>query len=198
MPKPSTLPRWAETAGGTPAANIVAPNSGKQDTGYATGGDVPTSGGLNWLFNTILAWLKYINSLFETANAALEVTGQAGKSGVVGTGGAGGNGVVGAGTGSGMGIVGTSGTNFGVYGTGGTNQPGVKGQGNGTGAGVYGVGDSSPGVKAETGGGGTRGALNIVPQAAPSTPADGDVWIDSGTNTIKVRINGVTKTFTIT
>jgi hypothetical protein len=30
--KPTTVPRWAETAGGTPAANITTPSSGEQDT----------------------------------------------------------------------------------------------------------------------------------------------------------------------
>src|SRR6266545_7336528 len=67
MSKPATLPRWAETAGGTPAANLLAPNSGKQDQGYALAGDVPASGVLNWLFNTILAWCKYLDGLTNEA-----------------------------------------------------------------------------------------------------------------------------------
>jgi urease accessory protein UreE len=32
----------------------------------------------------------------------------------------------------------------------------------------------------------------------PTNVRDGDVWIDSSTNTLKVRINGVTRTVTIT
>jgi hypothetical protein len=38
----------------------------------------------------------------------------------------------------------------------------------------------------------------MVPGAAPSTPVDGDMWVETGTNTLKVRINGVTKTVTLT
>lgn len=69
--KPATLPRWAEQVDGTPAANIAEPNALDKDTGYPAGGAVPTSGGLNWLFRTILAWLKYLDGL---ANEALTWT----------------------------------------------------------------------------------------------------------------------------
>lgn len=60
MAKPANLPRWAETAVGAPDGNIIEPNSGKKDTGFTVGGDVPTSSGLNWLFNQILQWLKWV------------------------------------------------------------------------------------------------------------------------------------------
>jgi hypothetical protein len=70
MAKPSTFPRWAETAGGVPAGNLVSPTSGEQDTGYPTGGFVPTSGKLNWLFNTILQWLKWLNEAASAATAS--------------------------------------------------------------------------------------------------------------------------------
>jgi hypothetical protein len=55
-------------------------------------------------------------------------------------------------------------------------------------------------VKAIAGGGGTpaAGAVQLTPQAAPSAPSDGDIWVETGTNTLKVRINGVTKTVTLT
>jgi hypothetical protein len=63
MPQPGTLPRWAETASGTPASNLVGPPAGKQDAGFATGGDIPTSGGLNWLFRWIYKWCQYVAGL---------------------------------------------------------------------------------------------------------------------------------------
>jgi hypothetical protein len=63
MAKPATLPRWAETAGGSAAANIVAPASGKQDTGYVTGGDIPTSGSTNWLLRWLYKWAQYLDGL---------------------------------------------------------------------------------------------------------------------------------------
>jgi len=57
------LPRWAESLTGTQASNVVGPPAGKQDTGYATGGDIPTSGGLNWLFRWIYKWCQYVAGL---------------------------------------------------------------------------------------------------------------------------------------
>jgi hypothetical protein len=73
MAKPATLPRWAETAGGVPDANIVAPNAGKMDTGFTVGGDIPTSGGLNWLFNTFLQWVKWLNDSASIATPSVLV-----------------------------------------------------------------------------------------------------------------------------
>jgi hypothetical protein len=33
---------------------------------------------------------------------------------------------------------------------------------------------------------------------APSAPNDGDIWLESNTNTgLKIRINGITKTITL-
>lgn len=43
-----------------------------------------------------------------------------------------------------------------------------------------------------------RAGLRVVPGPAPSSPNNGDMWIDSTAHTIHVRINGVTKTFTLT
>lgn len=57
------MPRWAETSDGSPAANIVAPVSGKQDTGFGTGGDIPTSGGLNWWMRWVYKWCEYLDAL---------------------------------------------------------------------------------------------------------------------------------------
>ena len=45
---------------------------------------------------------------------------------------------------------------------------------------------------------GTGAPINLKPKAAPSTLSNGDMWVETGTNTLKVRINGVTKTVTLT
>lgn len=42
------------------------------------------------------------------------------------------------------------------------------------------------------------GLCNLPVQAAPGSPADGDIWRQDNTNTgLKIRINGVTKTITV-
>ncbi len=42
------------------------------------------------------------------------------------------------------------------------------------------------------------GLINLPVSAAPSSPADGDVWRQDNTNTgLKIRVNGVTKTFSL-
>jgi hypothetical protein len=43
-----------------------------------------------------------------------------------------------------------------------------------------------------------RASLCMNPGTAPSSPVNGDMWIDSVAHTMHVRINGVTKTFTLT
>lgn len=43
-----------------------------------------------------------------------------------------------------------------------------------------------------------RTSLNILAGTAPTSPVDGDVWREDNTNTgLKIRINGVTKTVTV-
>lgn len=44
----------------------------------------------------------------------------------------------------------------------------------------------------------TRASLCINPGAAPTSPVNGDMWIDSTAHTMHVRINGVTKSFDLT
>jgi hypothetical protein len=126
--------------------------------------------------------------------AGVAGTGGATGPGVTGSGGAtNGNGVEGTGVGASHGVTGQGGATGGdgVRGTGGaTNGPGVRGvggatngvgvlgQGTGTGAGVYGQGGTSgPGgtFEAST----PRGAINIPPSAQPTTPVDGDIYLDS-------------------
>jgi hypothetical protein len=45
----------------------------------------------------------------------------------------------------------------------------------------------------------TNGSLRIVPATGnPSAPNNGEVWYDDNTHELKVRINGVTRVFTVT
>lgn len=43
-----------------------------------------------------------------------------------------------------------------------------------------------------------RAGLCVVPGAAPTSPVNGDIWIDSTAHTMHVRINGVTKSINLT
>lgn len=77
MAKPVSLPRWAETVGGVPDANIVEPNEGKKDTGYTPPvlgvGDIPTSGGLNWILWLLYKWIEWVNAAASLATASVLV-----------------------------------------------------------------------------------------------------------------------------
>lgn len=42
-----------------------------------------------------------------------------------------------------------------------------------------------------------RSQVAVVP-ADPANPVDGDMWVRTSDNTLHVRVNGVTKTVTIT
>lgn len=55
---------------------------------------------------------------------------------------------------------------------------------------------STAGTPKFAGMGTTAAPVNVIPQAAPSSPVNGDVWVDTGDNTLKVRINGATRTVT--
>jgi len=109
---------------------------------------------------------------------------------------------------SGNGINATGGpSSIGVYGIGGTGDSiGVRGDGKGTEVGIWGnAAGTGAGVEGSSSGGvggrffksSTRGAVNIVPDTAPSAPQNGDIWIDSGVNELRIHINGVTKTVTL-
>jgi hypothetical protein len=42
------------------------------------------------------------------------------------------------------------------------------------------------------------GLINLPTSAAPSSPADGDIWREDNTNTgLKIRVNGITKTVSL-
>lgn len=142
-------------------------------------------------------------SVTAASGTAITGQGQAAGTGVTGTGGAtaGGAtyetaaGVVGnGGSGGAIGVVGNgSGSFTGVVGVGGaSNGTGVAGVGSGTGAGVRGSSSTTGGTGVEgwagatcTGYGGeftgnaTRAPLRLVPQAAPSTAQEGDIYFDS-------------------
>lgn len=78
---------------------------------------------------------------------------------------------------------------------GGTTGTGVVAEGgsaNGTGIIARGTGTECGMVVSNDGG--TRAPLNIVPHAAPSTLSDGDIWVETTSNTLKVRLAGSTYT----
>lgn len=58
--KPSILPRWARSLAGALAANVTAPLSGQQDTGYAVD-QVPSSSELNWLLVRLYDWVVWLS-----------------------------------------------------------------------------------------------------------------------------------------
>lgn len=58
--KPTDEARWAETAGGTPAANIVDPSSGQKDTGWTTN-QIPPSAYFNDWMRKAYKWFEYLN-----------------------------------------------------------------------------------------------------------------------------------------
>jgi hypothetical protein len=93
-----------------------------------------------------------------------------------------------------------NGNGSGVFAEGGASGPGVQGLGHGSQPGVAGTGGTTGCGGDFTAGGGAapaRGAVYLRPQNAPSAPADGDIWYDSG-GSLKVRIAGVTRTVNVT
>lgn len=59
--KPTNTARWAETAGGTPSADIVEPSSGKKDEGWQPGEEPPCET-QNWWQNAVHQWIKYLDA----------------------------------------------------------------------------------------------------------------------------------------
>lgn len=175
--KPTNLARWAETAGGTPASNIVEPASGQKDTGWTTGQKPVPSSYFNWWQHQVYRWVAYLDDLSNQTwtwaathafNAAVTLAstiystgvGFLGQSGVNG-----GDALRAVGNGAGDGLKGTGGatSGIGVEGVGGaTNGVGVKGSGAGSGAGVRGVGGSSNGAGVSALGGGSGAGVSAV------------------------------------
>jgi hypothetical protein len=63
-------------------------------------------------------------------------------------------------------------------------------------AGAFAAIGTNPALQAT--GSATRAPLNLVPQAAPSAPGDGDVWVETTSNQVKARVAGATQTLTPT
>lgn len=76
--KPSNLPRWGETGGGSAGPNLTEPSSGTKDVGFVTGS--PTVANyVNWLLNVVYHWVQYLSDGALSGNHSidgdLEVTG---------------------------------------------------------------------------------------------------------------------------
>lgn len=63
--KPSTLPRHAETSGGTPSAGITEPSSGEKDSGFVAS-TAASAEKTNWVLWVMYLWTKFLNDLFDT------------------------------------------------------------------------------------------------------------------------------------
>lgn len=65
--------------------------------------------------------------------------------------------------------------------------------------GLVGIGVQVPTAKLHVAASTTaRAAMNLTQGVAPTSPNDGDIWREDNTNTgLKIRVNGVTKTFTL-
>lgn len=61
---PATVPRWAQTAAGAQAANIVTPPSGQLDSGWNTN-QIPPSGWFNWFQNLTYQWILWLQSITQ-------------------------------------------------------------------------------------------------------------------------------------
>ncbi len=79
MALPADLPRWAETAGGTPSANITAPTGERKDVGWANSME-PPAGTLNWWMWNVYKWISALKDLFLGAKSVkkLQVDGTGG------------------------------------------------------------------------------------------------------------------------
>lgn len=77
--QPTDLPRWADD----PAADVVAPLSGTQDTGYAEG-EQPPAPEVNWLFRSLWYWIEWLANrtaafipatIYDAMNFAVTING---------------------------------------------------------------------------------------------------------------------------
>lgn len=62
MAKPTTIPRFAQLADGTPAANIEEPTDGQKDTGWEVN-QIPPSSVFNWMHRWCTQWIRYLDGL---------------------------------------------------------------------------------------------------------------------------------------
>lgn len=165
-PKPSTVPRWAETASGTAASNIATPTSGESDTGWTNGQSVISSSKMNWLFQLTYDWIKYLRDASFVADTSSSLPG------VSGTGDTNQPGVLGTGHGTAAGVKGVgdpASNSAGVEARGVGTAPGVNGFGGATGQGVVGTGGTTSGAGVQ--GLGAAGNANGVEGFASGTGA---------------------------
>lgn len=189
MAKPTSTFTWA--TGGT--AEVGEPTSGQKAIGYMAGYTFP-SRWINWLMNTIGAWVTYLNGIFEDGSGnGIVVTGLSIGDGAHFTGGPGGaNGVHGYGTGAGGGVVGTGGSTSGQGGTftgGAPGGPGVGAYGHSSaGTGVIAYGGATGGVGVDAlggttgtgvlGTGGTSSAAGVTGIGGAATVGNGGAGLD--------------------
>lgn len=75
--KPSDVGRFAVTAGGVDASNIVLPSAGLRDNGWSTNA-IPTSGNLNYLENLGARWRAYLSDGNLTGGVTIDTLGVTG------------------------------------------------------------------------------------------------------------------------
>lgn len=191
--KPTTVPRFAITAGGADAANIAAPTSGEADSGYVVGQTVVSSSKINFLFNWIYKWVLYLKDavLIADAGSALPgvtATGDGAAPGAQFTPGGAGSPARGA-----LAIppqtAPTAPSNGDVW----TTAAALFARINGATKTQAALETAQTFTQPQTfTGSGANGAVNLVPQTAPSAPSNGDLW--TTTAAFFARIAGSTFT----
>jgi len=71
--KPTSEPRWAETAAGTPSGDITEPSSGEKDVGFQNG-DPADAEKMNWILWLTYKWVEWLND-GDVSFATISTTG---------------------------------------------------------------------------------------------------------------------------
>jgi hypothetical protein len=184
MPKPASLPEWADGAAwvAPPTGPIVEPLLAQKQHGFDPGNTVPAQW-LNWLFNLLYQWIVWLNAFETTAHTwtaqqtfnvaganCIDATATGGFPAIIGTGSGANAGVEGHGAAiaGGLGLFGqTAGNNVGAV-------AGVMGLGSNTaGAGRFSYGGIFSGGSGGSGGAGVW-AYAAAASAMPGVKGDGD------------------------
>ena len=196
---------WSETI-------TAGAESGRSDLRVYTGAQRNQPLGAVGLDVNSTATITAVNNTGAN-QTALTITGLGTGHAINATGGAsGGDAVVGTGIGIGSGATFTGGLTAGngvngftaspgqagvigsASGSGGFGTSGIASSGTGsTGVGVYGGSQDAHAWPAQfqmQAGSPFVGTVNLVPQTTPSAPANGDIWVDTTTNTLSARVNG--------